>query len=474
MHADAAARAAVDARTSTNIAAAMNTMTHAAGDAAVVAPVLPVVLCVDDETSILSSLRRLFRGRGYEVVTAASGASGLEILRRQQVDLVISDMRMPEMNGAEFLEAVRRDWPQTIRLLLTGYADISSIVDAINRGEIHRYITKPWDDNDILLTVRHALERQRLEQDKQRLEALTSRQNDELKALNASLEEKVRQRTAELHKAHDGLLKFNARLKSNFLVSIKVFSNLIEMRGGNLAGHSARVADLARRLAVQLGLDERERDDVFVAGMLHSIGKITLPDDLLQLAETAMTGAQLGLYRKHPLRGAQLLMPLDDLRGAAAMIHAYRERFDGGGYPDGLAGLAIPLGARILALASDYESLQSGLLMQRRLRPDAARNLICQGRGSRYDPLVTDAFAAMQDGDTASRPNARASAPQRPVATVATAALRPGAVLARDLVTADGSLLLSADHVLDARLIRQIIDFENAQACTLAVTIYQE
>ena len=437
-------------------------------------PALPVILCVDDEANILSSLRRLFRARGYEVLTAASGQAGLEILRQRSVDLVISDMRMPEMNGAQFLEAVRADWPQTTRLLLTGYADIASILDAINRGEIHRYITKPWDDNDILLIVRHALERTRLEQEKQRLERLTARQNDELKMLNASLEEKVRLRTAALHKAHDGLLKFNARLKANFLVSIKVFSNLIEMRGGNLAGHSARVADLARRLAVQLGLDERERDDVFVAGMLHSIGKITLPDDLLQLPETAMTGAQLGLYRKHPLRGAQLLMPLDDLRGAAAMVRAYRERFDGDGYPDRLAGLTIPLGARILAVASDYEGLQGGVLMQRRLRPDEARAAIIQGRGKRYDPVVTDAFALLLDGAAVGRINEAAGAPLRPVATVTTAALRPGAVLARDLVTTDGSLLLSADHVLDARLIRQISDFESTQPGPLSITIFQE
>ncbi|MBC7514472.1 MAG: response regulator [Herminiimonas sp.] len=449
-------------------------MAHAVSDAVAAEPVLPVILCVDDEANILSSLRRLFRGRGYQILTATSGQAGLEILRAQPVDLVISDMRMPEMNGAQFLEAVRQNWPQTIRLLLTGYADIASILDAINRGEIHRYITKPWDDNDILLIVRHALERQRLEQDKQRLEALTARQNHDLKVLNASLEEKVRLRTAALHKAHDGLLKFNARLKSNFLVSIKVFSNLIEMRGGNLAGHSARVADLARRLAVQLGLDERERDDVFVAGMLHSIGKITLPDDLLQLPETAMTGAQLGLYRKHPLRSAQLLIPLDDLRGAAAMVRSYRERFDGSGYPDGLAKLAIPVGARILALASDYEGLQGGMLMQRRLRPDEARTAIVQGRGKRYDPVVTDAFIAVLDGAAAGRINAPKNAPLRAVAAVTAAALRPGAVLAHDLVTADGSLLLSADHVLDARLIRQIIDFESAQAGPLWVTIYQE
>ena len=458
--------AAVDPPTGS---AVMIAATPPEGAPAVPAKALPVILCVDDEANILSALRRLFRGRGYQVLTANGGQAGLETLRTQPVDLVISDMRMPEMSGAEFLEAVRQDWPQTIRLLLTGYADIASILAAINRGEIYRYITKPWDDNDILLIVRHALE-----QEKQHLEALTVRQNDALKLLNASLEEKVRLRTAELCKAHDGLLKFNARLKSNFLVSIKVFSNLIEMRAGNLAGHSARVADLARRLAVQLGLDERERDDVFVAGMLHSIGKITLADDLLQMPETAMTGAQLGAYRKHPLRGAQLLMPLDDLGGAAAMVRAYRERFDGGGYPEGLAGLAIPIGARILALASDYESLQSGMLTQRRLRPDDARTAILQGRGSRYDPLVTDAFISLLDGAAAGRVSGPAETLRRPVAVVAAVALRPGAMLARDLVTADGSLLLSAEHVLDARLIRQIIDFEKAQAGTFEVTIYQE
>jgi response regulator RpfG family c-di-GMP phosphodiesterase len=135
------------------------------------------ILCVDDEPNILSSLRRLFRPQGYQVFTAESGAEGLKLLEAEQVDVVISDMRMPEMDGARFLEQVRARWPDTLRMLLTGYADIQSILDAINRGEIYRYITKPWDDNDILLIVRHALERKALEVEKQRLEALTQEQN---------------------------------------------------------------------------------------------------------------------------------------------------------------------------------------------------------------------------------------------------------------------------------------------------------
>jgi response regulator RpfG family c-di-GMP phosphodiesterase len=146
------------------------------------------------------------------------------------------------------------------------------------------------------------------------------------------------------------LLRLNAKLKTNFLLSIKVFSNLIEMRGGGLAGHALRVADLARKLAVQIGCDESTVQDVFVAAMLHNIGQICLSDELLTLPQTAMSGEQLGKYRKHPVRAEQLLMPLDELRGAALLVRAHQERFDGTGYPDQLTGQAIPLGARILAL----------------------------------------------------------------------------------------------------------------------------
>ncbi|MDA0191736.1 MAG: response regulator, partial [Proteobacteria bacterium] len=107
------------------------------------------LLCVDDEPNILSALRRLFRQGGYDVVVAGSGAEGLLRMEEGSFDLVISDMRMPEMDGARFLEQVRRRWPDTVRILLTGYADISSTVEAINKGEIYRYLSKPWNDDDV-------------------------------------------------------------------------------------------------------------------------------------------------------------------------------------------------------------------------------------------------------------------------------------------------------------------------------------
>ena len=221
------------------------------------------LLLVDDEPGILSALRRLLRKSGYVIHTAESGKAGLEILEQHPVDLVISDMRMPEMDGARFLEQVRARWPETTRLLLTGYSDVTSTIDAINRGEIYRYIAKPWNDDDLLLIVRDALERQRLTRENARLLTLTQAQNEELKDLNANLEDKVRQRTAEIEQINAFLNLANDRLKQNFLISIKMFTGLIELRAGPMAGHSRRVADLARRLAKHIGIEPKDQQDIF-------------------------------------------------------------------------------------------------------------------------------------------------------------------------------------------------------------------
>jgi response regulator RpfG family c-di-GMP phosphodiesterase len=435
----------------------MNTALSPAPEAAAA----PTLLCVDDEPNILSSLRRLFRPAGYRVLLAESGAQGLEVLEKEAVDLVISDMRMPEMNGAQFLAQVRARWPDTMRLLLTGYSDIQSIQDAINCGEIYRYITKPWEDGDILLVVRHALERRGLEQEKLRLETLTLRQNEELKTLNQSLEAKVEARTRQLKAEHDATMAANGKLKTNFVTTIKIFSSMIELRAHNQPGHARLVADLARQIAVRMELDGRDSQDIFIAALLHDIGKIGFSDDLLQTPLTMLKGESLALFRKHPVRAEELLMPLEDLRGSAAILRCQLERFDGNGFPDGLAGLAIPLGARILALAADYYNLQQGAMVQRHLRPDEAKSLILDASGKRYDPHVVAAFRQIIDGgDTAGAG-----------VEVLSGELVPGMVLARDLVSRDGLMLLSVDHVLDARMIQQVQDFETKSGNRLAIWV---
>jgi response regulator RpfG family c-di-GMP phosphodiesterase len=425
------------------------------------------VLCVDDEPHILSALRRLFRTQGYEVLTATSAADGLALMAQQPVDVVISDMRMPGMDGVQFLERARAMRPEALRLLLTGHADVDQVMGAVNRGEIYRYITKPWDDSDIVLVLRHAFERRALEQEKRRLEALALRQNEQLRELNQDLEARVAARTAELKQAHDELLASNDKLKRNFLTSIRVFAGIIELRGANLAGHSRRVADLARRIGLRMGLEQHEAQQVFIAGLLHNIGKIGFSDALLELPMSMMNGEQLNQYKRYPARGEQLLIPLDDLAEAAAIVRAHQERFDGQGFPDGLAGLDIPLGARILALASDYDNLQIGTLTRSRLSREQAAALVIERRGTRYDPAVVAAFEEVTTGRSvaADLPNDL----ELPVS-----ALRPGMRTTRDLVTRDGSLLLSGDHVLTERLIAQIAGYAKTSNLTMVVHVRAE
>jgi len=413
------------------------------------------LLCVDDEANILSSLKRLFRPHGYRVLTATSGEQGLAALGETEIDLVISDMRMPEMDGAHFLEQVRQRWPDTMRILLTGYSDISSTIAAVNRGEIYRYLSKPWVDDDVILLVKQALELKNLAREKARLEELTRRQNRDLVALNAGLEDIVSQRTAALHGAMESLEQAHDKLKKSFITSITVFSNLIELRENAGTGHSRRVTDLARRIAQKLKVGDAELQDITVAAMLRDIGRLALPDSMVNKAREELSSEERQEVNKHPIKGQAALMALDQLAGAACLIRSQHERFDGIGYPDRLSGNDIPLGARILAVAGDYYGLQRGRVTNMCLSPVAARASIVDNRWKRYDPTVVDAFIDVVGAEPA--PAARVEEK-----CITSGQLRGGMVLSRDLMTADGIMLLSANHVLNPVLIGKIRGYEES------------
>lgn len=414
------------------------------------------VLCVDDEANILSALRRLLRPHGFQVIVAESGQAGLTVLESTPVDLVISDMRMPEMDGSKFLEHVRQRWPDTMRLLLTGYADVSSIIEAINRGEIYRYITKPWDDHDLVLIVQQALERKVLEGEKKKLEEQVFLQNEELKILNSGLEAKVQARTQELQTA-------NGKLKKNYLNTIKVFSNLMELRGGNLSGHSRMVADLARRTAASMGLPEAAQQELFVAGLLHDIGQIGLSDEVLSKPVGRLSETELNLYRRHSVWGEQALMSQDDMYGVAALIRSHHERYDGLGFPDGLAGDAISIAASILMVVEAFLDLQAGNLSQAKLSTSEARSMIARGRGTQFNPEVVDVFLQVTLN--------AAPVAEAPAIMLKTTELMPGMVMARDLKTHDGIVLLSAEHVLTEKLIRLLQQRESRDDIEMVLPI---
>jgi response regulator RpfG family c-di-GMP phosphodiesterase len=394
------------------------------------------LLCIDDEPNILAALRRLFRAEGYRVLVAESGAAGLALLEQESVDMVISDMRMPEMTGAKVLEQVCQQQPDVIRILLTAMPISSrsrppsipakSTATSPNPGRQRHaahgaagFRTARAGAADAPPGSAHAAAERRTENAQPGLEA------------------KVEARTRALRMEHDAAVAANEKLKQNYLTTIKVFSSMMEMRSRNAPGHARKIAELVKQMAQELKLDPAESRDVFVAALLHDIGKIGFSDELLSTPFTQLQGDALGQYRKHPVRAEQLLMSLSELRNTGAILRSQLERFDGTGFPDGLRGLAIPMGARILALAVDYFNLQHGAIVQRHLRPDEARALVIDSSGKRYDPHVVQAFRAIVDGPQ--------DAGLGGVATLS-GELLPGMVLARDLVSKDGLMLLSADH----------------------------
>lgn len=420
------------------------------------------LLLVDDESGVLNALRRLFRGQGYTVLLASSGAEGLQVLAQQPVDLVLSDMRMPEMDGAQFLAQVRQRHPQAVRLLLTGYADIGSTIAAINQGEIHRYIAKPWSDPDLLLTVQEALRRRQLELENQRLLAQVQVQNQALAELNQGLEQRVKARTAEIEQINDMLEKAYEELNENFMVAVTVFSGLLEMREGAVAGHARRVAALVKRMGPHLGLDERAQQELYLGALLHDIGSIGFPDRMLGKPLSLLGPEDQVRYRHHPKDGEAALMPLARLHGVGRIVRQHHERMDGKGFPDGLEGEDIVLGARIVAAVSDYDDLVHGAMSAQAHSRQQALQTIRGGVGTHYDRRVVEALeAVLAEPDPQEREDECIEAVQ----------LRPGMVLARDLLSTKGALLLAAGYVFEERVIRQIREFVSSEGVRLTLHV---
>ncbi|WP_426992422.1 HD domain-containing phosphohydrolase [Methylomonas sp. CM2] len=407
------------------------------------------LLFVDDEANILKALRRLFRGGDYRVETAESGAEALEILAHQPIDLIISDMRMPQMDGAEFLTRVAERWPDTVRILLTGYADLESTVAAVNKGRIYCYCSKPWEDNELKILVNNAVEQKRLRDERQRLFGIINRQNEELKELNVHLEEKVEHRTEQLRLSLQKLDRAHNALKRQYVDSVKVFAKIVEMRPGIKSGHSLFIAENARNVAQRLGLSADEARDVLYAGLLAQIGKMSLPDELLRQPLHLMSSHDKKRYLQNGREGFNLLQGIDALQNAANIIHHQYEHFDGSGEPNSLHGSEIPLGSRILAVVRDYICFLDGFITGSAMTVDQAKSRLLLRKHSDYDPDVVESFLRLLSETSVED--------TRPVIEISWTQLQAGMeaaeIICNDVLYLKNTILTAAqvDSILDMR-----------------------
>ena len=425
--------------------------------------VIEKILLVDDEPNVINALKRALRDQPYEVLTATDGAEAIRMAMEHKPALVCSDMRMPGLTGVDVLQAIKQSVPDCARMLLTGYADMTSTIEAINLGQIQRYLSKPWNDDELKVAISGLLELRRLRSERDLLANQLAEKNKELQDFNDELERRVKARTAEVEQTSLFLDQANRELRVQFFNAVKVFSNMIGMRFPAIVGHSKRVAEMARAIAVEMNLGESQINDIFIAGMLHDCGKLGVTDRVLTTPISGLSADERSILMKHPANGQHALFSLPELQNASLLIRHHHERYDGQGFPDGLMKNKIPLGSRILAVAEDFDELQLGWLAPRSLRQSEAKEFIMSAAGKRYDPDVIIAFDVawlkMQDVEKAHE------------LAIGTSALKSRQILTRDLMTKDGILMLSAGHVVTENAIERLREYELKEDVQLKIFI---
>jgi response regulator RpfG family c-di-GMP phosphodiesterase len=405
------------------------------------------ILFVDDEENVLRSLKRLFMSEDYTVLTALSGPDGLAVLKEVEVPVIVSDQRMPVMTGAEFLEKSRELSPDSVRIILTGYADVEAAIGAINRGGAYRYVSKPWNDNELLLVIKDAFDKYRLVKENKYLTELTIQQNDELKKWSTELEFYVQQHTIELTNQNKELKKLNAKLKNNVSEVLASLSGLIELRNRSMRNHSNNVALLSKSIAEEIGLTSLETETIAVGAQLHDIGKIGAPDIILIKNIDELSSDEMAEYVKHPIRGQAAIDGIEDFRGPGILVRHHHEWYNGKGFPDGLKGENIPIGARIISIADSLDRTLQGEMRSIDTALIQIKSMLAsQFDAALYAPLEKAArklFSSIIRNDIVE-------------IELNTKDLSPGMILSRDVSTGTGLLLLRKGTVLNEKNIETL------------------
>jgi putative two-component system response regulator len=327
------------------------------------------ILIVDDEETIRLALRKFLRSRGYEVEVAGSGDQAMQILDRESFSLMLCDVRMPGMTGVQVVPQARKKDQDLAIIMLTAVNDAATATEVLASGATD-YLMKPVE----LADLQQAVDRALLKRD----ELIEERR------LDMWIREEVALRTAELEREKESLRLMSVSIAETLI-------NAMEAKDLYLRGHSQRVAELAGHLAEELGLDAVTCEDLRVAGRLHDVGKIGIREAILN-KPGLLTPEEFEHVKRHVQIGLDILAPLFHIKQPLKYVEHHHERWDGVGYPQGLVGEAIPMGARILCAADTFDALTSKRAYREPLEPQAALEHIRVDVGKQFDPCVYDAL----------------------------------------------------------------------------------
>ena len=316
------------------------------------------ILIVDDEINNLQLLKRAFRGK-YRILTASNGLEGLETLKNNinDISLIVSDHKMPIMEGTKFLEEANVIAPDVIKILLTGFSDIEIITDAVNKCNLFQYVLKPFNPDELLAVVKTGLDK------------------------------------FDLASSKSLILK---DLKELFYKTIKSISSALDAKDPYTHGHSMRVTLYSIILATEMGLPGSQLEQIETAGLLHDIGKIAIPQAIL-CKPGKLTDDEYVIMKSHPNNSEKLIASISKLNSVSPGVKHHHERWDGRGYPDRLEGENIPLSARIIALADTYDAMTSTRSYRTALSHEIAIDEIQKCAGTQFDPNLAQKFIEIQN-----------------------------------------------------------------------------
>ena len=332
------------------------------------------ILIVDDDTSVRDVISVLLTEEGYAISSAPSAEHAIDLANDAEIHLVISDLKMPGRDGLWLLDQLRRDHPDTAVIMLTGFGDTEAAVECLRRGAAD-YLLKPPKLTDLVRAIERALSRRRIDLARRRYQK--------------RLERKVRDKTAELV----GALH---QIETSYQTTLLALVAALDAREHETSDHSQRVVRYTVAMARILGFAGEELGTIGRGALLHDIGKIGVPDSIL-LKPGPLTREEWVEMHRHPDIGFQILKGIPFLATPGEIVLSHQERFDGGGYPRGLKGQEIPIGARIFAIADTFDAITSDRPYRKGQSYDAAREEIRRCSQSQFDPACVEAFLSLDN-----------------------------------------------------------------------------